>query len=337
MSQQQHILQHPILAFLKLIRAENLLIVFFTQYLIRYVVLDSLLIYRGQKLSLMLSHFDFFLLAMSTVFIAAAGYIINDYFDVKTDKINRPDTVVIDRQIKRRVAMAAHVIANMLGVALGVYVALIVGNYKLGIIHLIAAGLLWNYSTTFKKQLLVGNIIVALLTAIVPLMVLVYDIPLISEYYITIWPAEGEGLKALFVYGYKYILIFCGFAFLTSLIREIIKDMEDFKGDMETGCYTVPVAWGLQAAKAIVIGLISNTVILLLFIVYHFYESPNDRLPGLYLLLSLVLPLLLLAYKIFRAQSAGDYKKASFMMKLIMLAGLSFSFIIYYLSHYAAN
>jgi 4-hydroxybenzoate polyprenyltransferase len=327
---ETNILQNPFIAFLKLIRIENLLIIGLTQYLIRYGVIDSLLVYNGEKLYLQLSHLDFFLLTLSTVMIAAAGYIINDYFDVKTDKINRPDTVVIDKGIKRRVAMAAHLIINFIGIALGVYVAMRVGNVRLGILHVMCAGLLWYYSTNFKKQLLIGNIIVSVLTGLVPLIVILYDIPPVIEFYSRVWPDE----PIQFVNMYKYILAFSGFAFLTSLIREIIKDMEDYQGDLATGCNTVPIAWGMRSAKAIVIGIISNTVLLLSVIVYKLY-SPNDRFPTYYLMLTVILPLVFLIYRIYRAQVSRDYKRASILVKIIMLTGVSFSFIIFYLAHYA--
>ena len=145
-------------AFLKLIRFENLLIIVLTQYLIRYCIIDSLLYVRTefyvQKLYLQVSSLTFNLLVLSTVFITAAGYIINDYFDIKTDRINRPETIVIDRFIKRRWAMIFHITFNIIGILLGIYVAYDVGNLQLSFIHVISAGLLWHYSTTFKKQLL---------------------------------------------------------------------------------------------------------------------------------------------------------------------------------------
>ncbi len=325
------------MAFLKLIRIENLLIVVFTQYLIRYIVIDSLLYYKGQKMALMLDNLHFFLLVLSTLFIAAAGYIINDYFDIRTDKINRPGTVVIDKYIKRRHAMVYHILANTLGVGIGLYIAIYIGNYKLALIHIISAGLLWNYSTTFKKQLIIGNVVVSVLTAFVPLIVIIFDMPLIVEYYRTSWPEEAEGLSNLYQFIYKYIFIFSGFAFLTSFIREIIKDMEDYEGDKETGCNTIPIYWGIRTAKAIVFGLISNTIILLAIIAYRFYKTPQDSLPTLYLVIGLILPLLFLAYQLYKAKIAEDFRKASFLVKIIMLIGVSFSFIIFYLSQHDAH
>jgi 4-hydroxybenzoate polyprenyltransferase len=331
-NQTKTILQNPVVAFLKLIRFENILIVFFTQYLIRYCVIDSLLFYVTdsyyQKIYLQLSHGTFFLLTLSTALIAAGGYIINDYFDLKTDKINRPDKVVLDRVIKRRWAMVIHIAFNALGILLGVYVAWKAGNIKLGLIHVISAGLLWYYSTTFKKQLLIGNIIVSFLTALVPLTVMLFELPKVIDIYDQMLPNLHLNFSTL----YKFILAFSIFAFVSSLIREIIKDMEDVEGDLETGCNTIPIVWGIKAAKAIVIGLISNMILMLGFVVYALY-GPSEKLPSLYIILGIIFPLIYLIYKVYRAKTPADYHWASVFIKIIMLIGISFSFIIYYLAH----
>ncbi|HEY1038820.1 MAG TPA: geranylgeranylglycerol-phosphate geranylgeranyltransferase [Bacteroidia bacterium] len=335
MNQTKTILQNPLVAFLKLIRFENILIIIITQYLIRYCVIDSLLFYKNefyyQKLYLQLSGLTFFLLTLSTSLIAAAGYIINDYFDIKTDKINHPETVVLDRTIKRRWAMVIHIIFNALGILIGMYVAYKAGNIKLSLIHVLTAGLLWYYSTTFKKQLLIGNIIVSFLSAMVPLTVMLFDIPKVIELYTELLPDAELNFTTM----YKFVLAFSGFAFLSSLIREIIKDMEDVAGDEETGCNTVPIAWGMRTAKAIVIGLISNMVLILLFILYSLY-GPGEKLPTFYIILGIIFPLIFLISKIYRAQSSKDFHQASIFIKIIMLSGVCFSFIIYYLANNAA-
>jgi 4-hydroxybenzoate polyprenyltransferase len=322
-------------AFLKLIRIENLLIIALTQYLIRYCVIDSLLYVRTeffiQKLFLQVSTVTFNLLVLSTVFIAAAGYIINDYFDVKTDRINHPETIVIDRFIKRRWAMIFHITFNAIGILLGIYVAYDVGNLQLSFIHLISAGLLWHYSTTFKKQLLIGNIIVSFLSAMVPIMVMLFELPKLLEIYTIMLPH----IQLNFLPIYKYIIAFFVFAFISTLIREIIKDIEDFHGDEETGCVTIPIKWGTKVAKTIVLSLITNIILLLSFVVYKLY-SPQELIPTLYIILGILIPFIILFYLILKAQVSKDFNLASKLIKFIMLVGVCFSFIIYYLSNHAA-
>lgn len=330
-------INNPVTAFLKLIRIENLIIIALTQYLIRYCIIDSLLYikteYYFQKLFLQVSPLTFFLLVLSTLCIAAAGYIINDYFDVKTDRINRPETVVIDRFIKRRWAMVFHVAFNVIGILLAIYVSFDVGNLKLAFIHIISAGLLWNYSTSFKKQLLIGNLIVAFLSAMVPVTVMLFELPKLIEIYTILLPDISLDFIIPIV---KYIILFFVFALISSLIREIIKDMEDFEGDEETGCNTVPIKWGIKVAKTIVLSLITNIILLLLFVVYKLF-SPAELLPTLYILLGIILPFVFLFYLVFKAKTSLDYSKASKLIKLIMLAGVCFSFIVYYLANHVGN
>jgi 4-hydroxybenzoate polyprenyltransferase len=324
-------------AFLKLIRIENLIIIALTQYLIRYCIIDSLLFikteYYFQKLFLQVSTLTFFLLVLSTICIAAAGYIINDYFDVRTDRINRPETVVIDRFVKRRWAMVFHVAFNIIGILLGIYVAFDVGNIQLALIHVISAGLLWKYSISFKKQILIGNLIVAFLSAMVPVTVMLFELPKLIEIYTILLPDVSLDFITPIV---KYIISFFVFAFISSLIREIIKDMEDFVGDEETGCNTIPIKWGNKVAKTIVLSLITNIILLLLFVIYKLY-SPNELLPTLYIVLGIIIPFIFLFYLIFRAKTSLDYNKASKLIKAIMLAGVCFSFIVYYLSNHVGN
>src|ERR1700747_2647931 len=146
-------------AFLKLIRLQNLLVIAFTQYMMRWCLIYPILKTRGFELQF--SNFHFFLLSLSTVMIAAAGYIINDYFDVRIDKVNKPEHLVIDKGVKRRVAMGAHMVINVIAILIGFYISHIIGNWKLGFIFFICALGLWLYSTSFKRQFLIGNIVIA--------------------------------------------------------------------------------------------------------------------------------------------------------------------------------
>ncbi|MGZ4089718.1 MAG: geranylgeranylglycerol-phosphate geranylgeranyltransferase, partial [Bacteroidia bacterium] len=300
----RRILNNKFIAFLKLIRLENLIMIALTQYLIRYFVLQKILNANGIELGL--NNLLFNLLVLSTVLIAAAGYIINDYFDVKTDTINHPDTVVIDKVIKRRWAIILHITFTFIGVFLGILCALKTGYLRLAIFHITAATLLWFYSTHFKKQLLVGNIVVSLLTASVAFIPFVYEMGLMQR----IDPAFTRDHTLLILSCFKVVFIFSIFAFITSMAREIIKDMEDFKGDKETGGYTMPIYWGIPSSKLTSFFLIVITIILLLFVVYntfkftHVFFSPDI----LYICGALVAPLTLLLVLILRATTPKHFK-----------------------------
>ena len=162
-------------AFIHLIRFDNLLVIAITMFLTRYALMQPALVIRYPGIYLPLAHFDFFLLSLSTLLIAAAGYIINDYFDVKTDRINKPQKLYIGNGVKRRQAILIHTFFNLMGLLLGVYVAYRASNVFLCLIQLFSITALWFYSTHLKKMVLIGNILVSLLSALVPLQILFFE------------------------------------------------------------------------------------------------------------------------------------------------------------------
>ncbi|MBC7863563.1 MAG: geranylgeranylglycerol-phosphate geranylgeranyltransferase [Bacteroidia bacterium] len=347
------------ISFLKLIRFGNLLIIAATQYLFEYFILPGEMFHPNRALAqyyettgtfapfsygMQLSHFDFFLLSLSTVMIAAAGYIINDYFDVKTDRINRPDSIVIDRGIKRRVAMAAHTVINFTGIGLGIYVGHKAGNFQLGMIHVIVAGLLWFYSTNFKKMFFVGNVVVAFFTALVPLIVAIYELHLLTLNYNSAYVMNpffkdfvdnptylGMEIEAInFKIPFYSACCLGVFAFLTNLMREIVKDMEDFVGDMETGGKTVPITLGIKATKNIVHVINILTICSLGLISYLLWEKYDDQLSVIYLSTLVCLPLIIFSFLLKNSQNPKKFKKTGMFLKFVMLAGILYSFLVYY-------
>lgn len=319
-------LNNKLIAFLKLVRFENLLMIVFTQWLLRYVVLQKIVTLH--QLELRMGDTLFALVIVSTVLIAAAGYIINDYFDVKTDLINHPDTVVVDRVIKRRWAIILHISFTLAGLVLGMYAALKTGYLRLAVFHVVAAVLLWFYSTHFKRMLLVGNVVVSLLTAAVAFMPFVYEMGVMQNTY----PGFVLQHAALTLSALKITTLFSVFAFLTSMAREIIKDMEDYEGDKATGGATLPIVWGIRSAKLLVMFILLITFLLLLFVLYNTIKSERVlfTLSNVYIFTCLMLPLLSLSAYVARSKDSKHFKRGSLFLKLIMLLGLSYSFIFYY-------
>ncbi len=315
-----------IAGFFKLIRFQNLVMIALTQVLLRYCVLEK--VFYSHGLEPELDNLLFFLLVLSTVLIAAGGYVINDYFDVKTDTINHPGTVVVDRLIKRRWAIILHLVFTLGGVVLGMYTALKTGYLRLAIFHVVAAVLLWLYSTTFKRQLLSGNIVVALLTAAVIFMPFIYEMGVMQK----INPGFIFTYRAAVFTAIKYAWIYASFAFITTLAREIIKDLEDYEGDLATGCNTMPIAWGKRSARLTVFFLLVITAMLLMFVVYNTirWQRYVFSVSVIYILLLLIVPVMSLAVFVVRAENTRQYTRASLALKLIMLAGLMFSVAFYY-------
>jgi 4-hydroxybenzoate polyprenyltransferase len=311
--------------YLRLVRYPNLLIVVITQYAIRWGIIDPMLSASSANLPntefhLQLSPFHFLLLVLSTVCLTAAGYVINDYFDTHTDFLNRPKQVLVGTKIPRRNAMALHIILNVIGVMLGFYISFHIGLPLLGFIFLLVSGILYFYSTTYKRQFLVGNILVALLTGLVPLMVILFELPELNKTY-------GETLikhNTNLMYIFYWVLGFSIFAFLTNFIREVVKDMEDFEGDSAYGRNSIPVILGIKNSKIIVDILIIITLCLLTFV--HF-EYLKDKITLIYFFLFLFLPFLFLIFKTMKANNKKDYRLIGNGLKIIMLTGIIYAFV----------
>jgi len=316
-------------AFLQLIRWQNLLMVVLTMVLMRYAVLAPLIgkvgviLIKGTgeeiPMSLQFPWYQFALLVIATVLITAGGYVINDYFDIKTDLINK-GKVIVGSKIPRRKAIMWHSIFNIAGVSAGFYISDKVGYLWLGIMFLVVSGLLYFYSASYKRQFLIGNVLVAFLTAMVPMLVVFYEWPALYRYYV---------INAVVLPEFNFIIYWIGgfalFAFLTNLIREIIKDTEDFEGDIAYGRNTIPVVIGVESAKIVSICLLIITIILL-YLAWHFFIS--DTITLVYISVMVVLPLLYVIYKLVRSSEKKQLHGASSIMKIVMLTGILYSVVV---------
>ena len=304
------------LSFLRLIRIQNLLIIAFTQYMVRWCLLYPVLRLGGYHLQM--SGFHFFLLSLSTVMIAAAGYIINDYFDVRIDKVNKPERMVIDKGVERRVAMGAHTVINILAVLIALYVSWAAGAWKLVFIHIFCSGGLWLYSTSFKRQFFIGNLVIAVFTAMVPLIVGIYEL--------WAYHSGADMSHSLRNIAWYALLGLSFFAFITTLLREIIKDIEDYEGDVAYGCKTLPIVLGIRNAQYIVVLLAVATMTLLAY--FQITVFSQNLLSLYYFLVALQLPFLFLIYRTLSAKTKRQFRIAGNTAKFIMLMGVCYLFII---------
>ncbi|HTR30954.1 MAG TPA: geranylgeranylglycerol-phosphate geranylgeranyltransferase [Puia sp.] len=298
-------------AFFRLIRWPNLLFIGLTQVLFYYFVIIPSFAFQGIPVELrpgMLA-----LLTLSSVLIAAAGYIINDYFDLNIDRVNKPDKLVVEKVIKRRSAILWHWFLSGLGVVLGVYISWKLRNPIIGLANIACVILLWFYSTTFKRALLIGNVTISLLTAWVILVL-----------YVCVFRLESLGDHAYrIVLGriFKYAIVYGGFAFIISLIREVVKDMEDMDGDQRYGCRTMPIVWGINVAKVFTATWL--VVLISALAVIQFYFLPRAQwIMIAYGMLFIDIPLLWALRTLYYAQAKPDYHRLSAVIKGVMLAGI---------------
>jgi len=335
-----------ILAFLKLIRLPNLLMIALVQYLVRFFIIipklsgffkpqvvnylkDSLgssyPLIRDEKVNevirsnfvteIIMNDLHFFLFSLSTIMIAASGYIINDYFDLRTDAINKPNKLLIDLHIKRRVAMGAHLVIGFIAVLLGFYIAWHVGNWQLGTIHGIIFVLLWFYSTNYKQRFLIGNILIALFSALIILLVGVFERGL---YTALITDHSGHVIVKDIM---MILLVYSLFAFIISLIREIVKDIEDIEGDRDISSQTIPIILGIKRSKIVIYSLIITFIGLLGYVQILGWDN-YSRLQQLYILLTIQLPALFAFFLLYKAHEKQAFNRISQLVKVIMLTGI---------------
>ena len=278
-------LKRFVISFARLTRVWNLIIIALAQYLTAAFLIDPQTILDPRL----------FILSASTVLIAAAGYIINDYYDIKIDLINKPERVVIGKSITRRYAILFHTLLSLAGVALGLIL-----SWKIAAVNFACAALLWWYSNNLKRQPFIGNFVVALLTGV------------------AIWLVDS-----LYKTGHMLIITYASFAFFITLIREIIKDMEDLKGDQTFGCQTLPIVWGMRKTKYFIYAILVIFVTTVLALNYYY-----ENLPVAYFLLFLFGPLLWFLVRLISADTKKDFSWLSSFCKIILLLGiLSMAFI----------
>lgn len=268
-----------ITALFRLTRTWNLLILVFAQYFTAWFLLKAD-IFTDWRLLLMCA---------SSALIAAGGYVINDYYDVKIDLVNNPNRVVVGRSVPRRHAILLHGLLSVAGIGLAVFV-----SWWIVAINIFSVSLLWFYSNLLKRLPFVGNFAVALLTGLsIGVLNILYDVfnPL--------------------------VIVYAVFAFFMTLVREIIKDMEDLKGDNTYGCKTIPIVWGIRKTKNllyVIIGFFGVAVLLI--------NQLYVKLQVIYFLMLLFVPLAWLVAQLVKADTKKDYSWLSSFCKVIMLLGI---------------
>ncbi|MCH7399327.1 geranylgeranylglycerol-phosphate geranylgeranyltransferase [Belliella sp. DSM 107340] len=268
----------------KISRPVNLVIVAFAQLMTAYFLVET------DRLGVpVLQDIDLYLLILATVILTAAGYMINDYYDVKIDYINKPEEVIIGKGMRRRVAIFFHSILNFTGIAIAWIV-----SPRVGVIFFIAAFLLWLYSNLLKRLPFVGNFVVALLTGTA--------IWLIGYYY-----QKSELL----------VLTYAIFAFFINLIREIIKDVEDRQGDRKHGCRTLPIVIGFRNTKRVIFVIAIAFVCAILIVTFKI-----NNVLLFYYFGGLSFLFFLFMYKIYIADRKAHFTQLSILSKLLMLTGI---------------
>jgi 4-hydroxybenzoate polyprenyltransferase len=274
--------------YLNLIRYKNLLMIALMQLIILYGFL------KLQNIDLALAIWQYFLLITSTVCIAAGGYIINDVFDQNTDTINKPN----------------HVGFTLVGVCIGFYLSNLVLRPNFLLFFILPSALLYIYATSLKQMIIVGNIIVAAMLS--------FSIIIIGIFMIL--PAIDEANKAQMHTVISVLSDFAVIAFIINFIREIVKDLEDIKGDHNQGMQTLPIIFGISRTTKLVFGLSFIPLICILYYIYNYMFELTYA--TLYILGFIIGPLLYFTIKIWPAKTQKDFHHLSSVLKLVIFFGI---------------
>ncbi len=299
-------------SFFKLIRWPNLLIIAISMIFIRYfIILPGLRLQYGVGMSM----FSFVLLIIATLLIAVGGYLINDIEDQDIDNFNKPGKNQINRVVSLKTVNIFYWIFTIAGIIAGSWLSFLVGHANYSLIFILTAGLLWFYTKRYKCQPLVGNVVVAFLSALSFGLVWLYEFTAIYHKAIHL-----EAFKSYFIFTNKLVLIYMGFAFFLSLAREVVKDIEDYNGDDRFGCRTFAVVYGTTAAKIVAIVILVLGVLFSGWAQYFFY---NDGLMTIYYFFYVIDILFITNIaRIIKSKENNEYRLLSSHLKVLMAGGI---------------
>ena len=300
--------------YLKLVRFPNLVLLALMQLIFRYGFLDH------QMLVLALNDWQYILLVASTVFIAAAGYVINDIFDQESDAINRPQQQIVGKSISESAAYNIYVALNLIGVGIGFYLSNVIEKPSFATIFIFIAALLYFYATTLKGIVLLGNFVVAFILALSVLVIGVFDL------YPMIFHGNQAQMKVLFSILTDYAI----FAFLINFIREIIKDAEDVKGDYNQGIRTLPILFGIERTAKVIFALLLIAVALVAWYMNAYLMINELYMAVIYLLITVVAPLLYTLVISWTAKTQKEFRHLSWILKAIIFFGICSILVITY-------
>lgn len=293
--------------YLHLVRYKNLLLLGFMQFLIHFFCIKTKLTFVG------LDNVSFLILLLSTLLIAAAGYVVNDIFDQDTDQINKPNRRVVGKKITEDKAYQIYLVLNIVGVCMGFYVARSIGKPNFAVLFVLFAALLYFYSTTLKQIALVGNLVIAAIVACSSLIVAVFDlVPVLLH------PENQAEIRTLF----SVVLDISIFSFLINLMREIIKDIEDIEGDKVNKINTLAVSFGKLLCLRIVVFINCITILLVLIYCNNYFIKNDLWITTVYFFVFVVSPLLYLSLNFWKPTTTSDFSKMSAILKSILFFGL---------------
>jgi 4-hydroxybenzoate polyprenyltransferase len=258
---------------------------------------------------------SFTLLVLAMLLMSAGGYVINDIFDMDIDSVNHSEKMIIGRSIKLSAAKLLYWILNLAALGIMIFLSITMANWQLLIIMVMLAGLLWFYSERYKRQILVGNLVVAFVASAGITIVWLFEFfNLQKDTSVFVEATRAMPLMSGLVFAYVL------FAFLSTIVREVVKDIEDMEGDQRFGCRTFPIVYGEVPSRNLAAGLLIILIIMIGFWQYIlFLKDMKSAFSVLFIALGIgIAALIRLAF----SDKKEHYTTVSALLKLLMLAGI---------------
>ncbi len=235
--------------------------------------------------------------------------------------MNRPEKIIVGKDISLNQALYLNFIFNALGILFGLLLAFDVGDWNYSFIFIFTSGILWFYSSSYKAIPLLGNVIISVLTGIVPLLVVLFEMIVFSEHY----KAELSAGEINYMPVFYFVLGFAIYGFWMNMIREFVKDIEDIPGDVDADKKTIAVTFGERISK------ILTTVFSAIMIAgmgYVYYVFLRNWATLAFSIAFIALPLIFLMYRLWRSTEKKDFHFVQNGIKVLMITGLLYAFII---------
>ncbi len=307
---------NKIKAFFKLIRWSNLLMIAIMMLLVYYCLMSPM--FQSGIVGVIPASPAFTLLLISMIFIVAGGYVINDFFDVEIDKVNKADRLIVSKIFSEDVTKFFYIILTFIGLVSGLTSSILILDakfYLLFAILILLVCLLYSYSVNYKKKLIIGNLIVSLSVAFAVFLPWLFEMLYLSNNALMLYAVKDTIMSIL-----PFVLIYTLFAFLMTMIREIVKDAEDFKGDLVTHCRTIPIVYGVKIMN-IIVGVLALLAWMLLLL-YQIILFKLHSYIALGIMFVIWNSLSILIFQLFSKNADVNYHGYSTFLKIIMLLGI---------------
>ncbi|MBN2727960.1 MAG: geranylgeranylglycerol-phosphate geranylgeranyltransferase [Bacteroidales bacterium] len=299
------------MAYLKLFRVVNLLIIALIMYLLRFFLFEPA--FALDNIVNPFTELQFAMLVLTYVFITAGGYAINDYYDIGMDEINRPGKTILRNKLPLRAGMNLFFVMTAIGIAIGLVLAYQMGSFSMYFFPIFVAAMYWFYSTKYKRELMSGNLVVSFLAAL--------SILLVFLYFVLSFTKTNQFPVLSFPYIKRAVLIYAGFAFYITFLREMIKDIIDVEGDKEFKCTNIAIKYG-QKETNLIVQILSYFFLAALLVFAYFSWQMGKTYLTYYIAVILIPFFVYFIIQLRKAKGKGDYRSLATLLKIYMVAGI---------------